>query len=638
VIDAEVFHEIADVLGFPSISGEERVTQVLDALASKGIVDLETFMNFGVKKFQKTDFPPFGKGAAIAGIVLGVAKGLFFSKKELRLVADKLGFQPQSPEEKNKQYLEALATHGVVDRFSLFALGTDEFILSAFPPYGKGTALVSEVLGRSVKKVTIAHLGRLAEIVGLPQLSEETKKSFRSALAANNIVDFNSLVTFGVTKFAEAEFLPYGKGRAFMGAALDRTMRGIRIEDFRSLAHILGWSGPTIKTHGLQALSLNGITDRKTLYEFGTKEFLKADFPPFGKGSDFARIALERTIGCVTLTDFRQIADKVGFSEIPADELIYCRGQIQKAYGLEVHRRIKRNPEREKELLSLGFSHHGIVDRISLFKFGPQRFKSARFGVYKGGESMAKAVLNGETGTITSQVFHRLADIVGFPDAKPGEIHEYYRQLLSGHEITDRYGLMDYGVSKFMNTAFYPFHKGRVLAGWILEEGVGIVTMEHLSRVAKILGLPQLSEYNKKSCIDALGRIGIVDRKTMMQFEAKKFRTEEFPPFGKANAFVAAALGEPLRNVNKADMGRIADALGFPDTTEEDMRRLLLDALFAKGIVDRPSLIAFGISKFMKTDFPPFGKGAALMGVAMRRRLGPVSIANLNLLADRLGW
>ncbi len=84
--------EIADILGFEKSS----IDDYKKALAGHGIIDRQSFLACGPKKFKGLDFGPFGKGQSFALKVLGSAVGVYASLAVLEAIADILFPQVES--------------------------------------------------------------------------------------------------------------------------------------------------------------------------------------------------------------------------------------------------------------------------------------------------------------------------------------------------------------------------------------------------------------------------------------------------------------------------------------------------------------------------------------------------------------
>ncbi len=364
---------------------------------------------------------------------------------------------------------------------------------------------------------------------------EETQDQARQILASKNVIDRQSLIRFGSDKFRRADFPPFGKGAAFAGAILGRTMRSIKTDDLHRIADILGF--PKAKLEELKALLVaHGITDRLSLMQFSPKQFAKTDFPPYGKGKAFTVAILGKTVRNVTVPHLHRIADALGLSEI--------------------------NPEELKSQYIQILADKGITDRHTLMAFGSVKFRRADFPPFGKGIAFAHAIL-GKPVIVRLETLEEIADELNFPKLTPNEPKsiQHYRQALEDNGISDRFSIINFRLHKFMSTSFHPFGKGRAFAGLILDGKFKYVSLEHLSQIADKLNLPQLSEGNKQLCLQVLASLGITNSETLIGYGTHNFKIASFLPFGKAHAFVNAVLGEPVRNISRVHLQRMADVL-----------------------------------------------------------------------------
>ncbi len=231
-------NRIADFLIIPELS-EETKCKFRSVLANHGVTDRNSLLAKGTLWFQQTDFTPFGTGQVFAGLILGETVA-YPTVACIHRVTDALGL-PDLSEETKEGLCSALATHGIVDRVTLFDRGTAwlKSPKAQFPPFGGGHRLLSFTLGETVHDISLGHLGRLADILSLPQFSGSTKKAFLSALAAHGIVDRATLVAKGPTWLKRSDFFPYGKGMAFVGKILGDTVYNLSLGHLQRVADIL---------------------------------------------------------------------------------------------------------------------------------------------------------------------------------------------------------------------------------------------------------------------------------------------------------------------------------------------------------------------------------------------------------------
>lgn len=237
----QVLEEVADVLGFAKSSTEEIKKRMCDALSKHGIIDRLSLLYFGKVQFVEADFPPFGKGKALAGEVLGrVVRNVTTSI--LEEMADVLGFAKETAEERREVYRRILRDHKITDRLSLLWFGIDRFTQADFPPFGKGNAFAGAVLNRKPDRISISVLEEIADALGFAKENDEDgKRVMISVLQKHQITDRESLLGFGPQKFVQADFPPFGRGKAFASTVLGKVAERVTVPVLKEIADKLGW-------------------------------------------------------------------------------------------------------------------------------------------------------------------------------------------------------------------------------------------------------------------------------------------------------------------------------------------------------------------------------------------------------------
>jgi hypothetical protein len=95
-------------------------------------------------------------------------------------------------------------------------------------------------------------------------------------------------------------------------------------------------------------------------------------------------------------------------------------------------------------------------------------------------------------------------------------------------------------------------------------------------------------------------------------------------------------LGEPFKKPTIEVRHRIADRLGFPKLSPEEQKAAYREALAAQGIDDRGILFFGGIVCFIKTDFPPYGKGRGMATIILSEKNLDISRDLLVRVADAI--
>ena len=244
-VTLETLNEIADVLNLAEVDNnaleKERETQK-EALLQKGVKDRRILLQKGSDWFIKETFPPYGKGMAFAGAILGrVIRRV--TLETLNEIADILQFPKINESKERETQKETLLQKGVKDRRTLLQKGPKWFEKERFPLYGKGKAFAGMILGRVIKIMTLEILNEIADILELPEVDEEVlekeSETQRQALERKGVINRRTLIQKGPKWFGKEEFPPYGKGKAFVSAILGHIERNITLETLNEIADIL---------------------------------------------------------------------------------------------------------------------------------------------------------------------------------------------------------------------------------------------------------------------------------------------------------------------------------------------------------------------------------------------------------------
>jgi len=314
----DVLNEMAVVL-FGEKTEEDRRKEYLKALASYGITDRRGLLYLGPRGFAGLDFGVFGKGTAFAKKVISkISKDLLV--EDLNIIADVLEL-PVLSDQSKRNYREVLASHGIIDRNSLFSLGSDIRSLK-FGDYGKAHKFLGRVLGRTIKHPSLEVINEFADVLDLPIMTKETKTKFRGALAFHGIRDRMSLFDVGTTRFSRLDFGKYGKGIKFAGKILCIKGKHISISMLVEMADLLDLPNLSMQSRELlrEILADHNIRDREAFLSFSIRRFLMLDFGKYGKGFAFANKVLGRTIKVISLSIFNEMAN-VLFPEESDEEI-----------------------------------------------------------------------------------------------------------------------------------------------------------------------------------------------------------------------------------------------------------------------------------------------------------------------------
>ena len=225
-----------------------------------------------------------------------------------------------SAEMKEDFYAECrqiLAKKDIKYKSTLLAKGSIWFKAENFEVYGKGTAFAGAILGTGSKRILLETLEQIADKLGFQKDVESVAqklKKYKKILAEKGVKDRNTLLEKGRKWFLKETFGIYGKGTAFAGAILGRTIYAFKLITLHEIADKLSFPKETeveMQNKYRKQLAEKNITDRDTLLEKGSVWFKAKDFGAYGKGTAFAGVILGRMIYSFKLADLHEIADKL---------------------------------------------------------------------------------------------------------------------------------------------------------------------------------------------------------------------------------------------------------------------------------------------------------------------------------------
>jgi len=596
------------------------INNYIEALKLHGVNDKNSLIRNGPSWLRSIELPPYGRGCAFAGSVLG---GSFntLTVSIIKEVADKLEL-PELSEETTQQFIQALAVHGINDKYTLLTNGVICLKSAEFKSYGKGYAFIGAILGKTIYSISVPILEEVAGKLNLPELSEETKQQFIQALAVHDVTDRQSLFIKGQKwlNSPKAKFPPYGSGREFFGSVLGSPIKRITIPILDEMVNILNLSELSEETtqQFIQALAADDINDKRSLRKNGLSWFKSATFLPYGYGPTFVEGLLGRPIEKITIQILEEIANKLDLPELSAETI---KNFIQT------------------------LSVYGINDRQTLLQKGPVWFKSTKFLHYGSGKVFVGAVIGRSCKDVTIPILEEVADTLGF-EKKSLELKRNEQiKLLSKHGITDRSSLRQKGPAWFNQSKeakFLTYGSGRAFVGAVLGRTIKSVSITILEEVADTLTLPKLTAKNILKFREALAAHGVTDQNTILQKGSSWFKLDaKFPSYGGGSAFLGAILGRSIRRITIPILEEVADTLGFEKKHSfEEERKFQIKLLAEYGITDRFSLANKSVNWFMSKEvsFSRYGGGRAFIGAILGRTIKSVSITILEEVADALGF
>ncbi|MBI2638332.1 hypothetical protein HYW83_01955 [Candidatus Peregrinibacteria bacterium] len=456
----------------------------------------------------------------------------------------------------------ALAEHGIFDREKLIRMKEVDLRKLAFPPWGGVLAFFSEILGESTgSSARISLRERIADRVGLPQLTEEEQKArYREALAVHGIDDRGTLYSKKIKDYRAMEFQFYGNGHSFFLAILGGEYEVLSLDLLVRVADALDL--PLVSEKRQQEyrtiLANHDIYDRITLMQMRTADFKKMAFKPYGKGCAFAARILGRTVYDVSRALFSGLADAVGFAleknPQPAER------------AKKISKREKEEPTREKspESYCAALADNGITDRETLVCATFDELSEMIFHPWGHFRAFFSEILGERVRNDNRNLRHRVADRLGFPKLSSEEQQAAYRAALLEHDIHDRFTLHQMGVKDFLRVRFKHYGKGTAFATRVLGKTINRFSHTTFDELADAIGFPPFTpEMFKKIYLDILRINGIADRSALLKHGPIWFEDTEFPPLGKGIRLAHRILDRKVKNITIAILNEIADALGW---------------------------------------------------------------------------
>jgi len=395
----------------------------------------------------------------------------------------------------------------------------------------------------------------------------ETMPTFRQVLEAKGIYDRGGLMSTGIKNFEMMDFSPYGKGRCFCNAVMGWKKSQVSNDILRAVADKLEL--PLVVGERLElfkdTLKMHGVTDRESLLAFGPTAFEKyqKEFPPFGKGRAFLGAVLAETVPYATDKVLHEVADALGFPKTP----------------MSYYRNILAN--------------YRICDRATLMRLGARGFYYKEFCPVGKGSAFGHAVLGRVLSHVSSGDLLEIADKLDLPLVSVNSLHKF-KDILFRHKIYDRKTLRNMNREDLDRLEFPPYGKIRAFAAAVLDESNLMLSRGLLENMADRLKLPEDAggvepniRYFDLYC-DSFA-VGFKTRQEIVSaaldlfydFEInvksdffKKgtawFMKKKFKRFGTGPDMVSLVLGRRVENITEADLGELADLLGYRDYKDLD--------------------------------------------------------------------
>ncbi len=370
------------------------------------------------------------------------------------------------------------------------------------------------------------------------------------------------------------------------------------------------------RAHGLArirqetVLQANGFLDRVRLENALVGDFCQSDFFEFGDARTFLSAVLGREIIRPRREDIRAIPDALG---MPLRE----REEIYGEYVAVLEQNGYHTP------WEVMMAESAIFQNQSFGRFGKGR--SLYFAL------TGKVLHSG----MNSGHLQEIAESVHFPIHEESEMKAYYRTMLEAAGFPTFENLITANCQNFASHPIGHLRSGRHLYMVLFQSSSGrAFTNAHLGEIGEFLGLRRMTNEELQGIV---AEKGYGSRIFMEDANITDFLNTEFPPFGKGRALYRFVTGDDatFTNLSKEHLSKIADALGFPPITAEEMKTEQRRVLRKSGFSNWNSLADCRPKEFTRRSFGRFGQGRAFYHAVTGTIIkGPFLRCHLRELAD----
>lgn len=559
-------------------------------LISAGYCDRRTLAKVNISQFEKDDFPPFGKGYAFYSYVFNNQNERRLTRENLEKIAEFFDF-PELSEKKKMEMQNSMINGGFPDKRSLQLEKPSEFGRKDFGHFGKGRSFITWILGE-VEEGFLAseHLTKAAEILSLPDLSDNRKNEMKQLLRDADLCDRRSLEMESLLSYQSKDFGKYGKGRTFFwwvtGEAAGEAMYKSQMIQIAEVLQLPELSDER-KNEMKEILAKNyGYADRRGM-EMSKVDELKVKI--HGKyGSIFELytwLTGKKIQGAFTKEDLQEIYVLL---ELP----VLCE---------------ERKDEMRKILSDFGYS-----DRRSFQFLHTERLRGKNFGNY-GKQANFYRWVTGDylSNHASTNDFFKVTDALEIPELSDQRKEEMIA-ILKVHGYSDLRSLERENTNIFGAKVFGRYGKGKKFYRWVTGEktlkDAGIKKTD-IIKMAKILGLPELSDEHKNEIRELFILNGFEDERSIQMGSIIDFREKQFGKYGKIVSFLSWITGNKQHeNFSKSEIIDITKTVGLPELSEVrkvEMRTLL----FRVGISSITQLKSISLWTFSDLSFDRYGKG-----------------------------
>jgi superfamily II DNA or RNA helicase len=497
-----------------------------------------------------------GDGLLQRGLMRVVGHGFDFSfSDELRDIMTILSLMRAQKDMKsmNKSELseiikDILKSKSITDYWTLKM--ASRFGTMRFPLIGTGYVIMNTLLGKEGESILInaETIDRFADNLGWLPSENEKKARYYQELSMHGITDYWTLkakganffkLTFSIGSITHAN---KRGGMSFVNLVLGTNSDERNLNRVEELANFLGWI-PTeeeVLVKYKDEFKKNGIVDSETLLKIGIEKFKYLSFGIFGKGVKFLSLILKERSASASITNFKLVAKKLGWSE------------LDKNYYLELLKK------------------HQIIDYATLMAYGGYKFEKLDFGSLGKGGAFASSLLNKST-KVSNDILKEIAEKLGWSFNEESR-REWCKKILQQYGITDYWTLTHkYSWSNFTKLSFPGFthskekSKGISFMGLALDTSSIYFPIESRKQLASLLGWIVSEEEKKLRYKQELQKNRIHTRNELLSMPNIKLVYLDFGIFGKSKKFFSTVLENEsdFKNITKDMLEKVAEKIGL---------------------------------------------------------------------------
>lgn len=296
-----------------------------------GYSDKRSLQMESPRTFRTKRIDVFGSSKKFARWILNDIENDYLTNGDLVRIASLLNL-PDLSEARKREMREHLKGIGYPDSRSLLLGNLKPFYHQEIGSYGKAQQFFNWVTGENARP-SVEDLAKMATILGMPALSQESITELKKALIDAGYVDARSLQYEDPLIFARKKFGRFGKGsRLYAWITGDLEARYDYVPSSERLLHLGQEIGlPKLSEERKMEIRLvliqSGYPDKCSLQIQSTSNFAAQDFGKFGKGTELYRwvtgnyVSKNQKHSVLRKKQIMEIADGVGIPDFAADDI-----------------------------------------------------------------------------------------------------------------------------------------------------------------------------------------------------------------------------------------------------------------------------------------------------------------------------